>query len=134
MIVVDTNLVAYLVLGGDKTPLARRAFQKDPEWAAPFLWRSEFRRVLALHLRQRSLSLDDALRLGRAAESLFRGAEYQVEWSQVLELVVSSRCSAYDCEFVALARALQVPLVTSDSQVLQEFPDDTVSLEGFLSA
>jgi predicted nucleic acid-binding protein len=122
------------VLGGDKTPLARRAFQKDPEWAAPFLWRNEFRSVLALYLRQRSLSLDDALRLGRAAESLFRGAEYHVEWSQVLGLVASSRCSAYDCEFVALARALQVPLVTSDSQILQEFPDATVSLEEFLSA
>jgi len=40
----------------------------------------------------------------------------------VLRLVASSTCSAYECEFVALADQLSVPLVTLDRAVLREFP------------
>ena len=37
MIVVDTNIIAYLLLGGEKTHQAREVFQKDSAWAAPIL-------------------------------------------------------------------------------------------------
>ena len=46
MIVVDTNVIGYLFLSSDQSVLAERALQKDNEWAAPILWRSEFRNVL----------------------------------------------------------------------------------------
>jgi predicted nucleic acid-binding protein len=131
MIVVDTNVVAYLLLGGAKTPGARLAFRKDPVWAAPILWRSEFRNVLAAFLRRGSLSLSDAIEVMREAETLFRGAEYGVDSGQVLNLVAESGCSAYDCEFVALARQLGVPLLTSDAEILKEFPQTATSLEAF---
>ena len=131
MIVVDTNAVAYLLLGGEKTPEARLAFRKDPAWAAPLLWRSEFRNVLAVYLRRRRLGLMDALEVMREAEALFRGAEYSVESGQVLKLVSASGCSAYDCEFVALAQQLGVPLLTSDAEILRQFPQTAISLEAF---
>lgn len=131
MIVVDTNAVAYLLLGGEKTPEARLAFRKDPAWAAPLLWRSEFRNVLAAYLRRRTLSLSDAREVMREAESLLRGAEYSVDSGEVLKLVSESGCSAYDCEFVALARRLGVSLLTSDAKILNEFPQTATSLEAF---
>ena len=131
MIVVDTNVVAYLLLGGRKTPGARLAFRKDPVWAAPMLWRSEFRNVLAAFLRRRTLRLSDALEVMQEAETLFRSGEYNVESGQVLRLVTESGCSAYDCEFVALAKQLGVPLLTSDAEILKEFPQTAVSLEAF---
>ncbi|HXZ44841.1 MAG TPA: type II toxin-antitoxin system VapC family toxin [archaeon] len=131
MIVVDTNVVAYLLLGGQKTPGARLAFRKDPVWAAPILWRSEFRNVLAAFLRRRTLSLLDALEVMQEAETLFRGAEYNVESGQVLRLVTESGCSAYDCEFVVLAQQLGVPLLTSDAEILKEFSQTAISLEAF---
>jgi predicted nucleic acid-binding protein len=80
-------------------------------------------------LRQGTLSLTDAFEFMRTAESLFRGAEYQVDSAQILALVNSSRCSAYDCEFVALARELGVSLLTTDKQILKDFPDTAVPLE-----
>ena len=49
-----------------------------------------------------------------------------------MQLDTSSTCSAYDCEFVALARQLSVKLVTQDKKLLREFPDTAVSLDEFL--
>ena len=133
MIVVDTNVIAYLLLGGEKTPQARAALREDPVWAAPILWCSEFRNVLAVYLRHGQLVLSDALELVATAESLVSGSEYQVESGRVLSLVAASSCSAYDCEFVALAQDLGVSLVTSDRQVLEAFPSVAVALDSFSS-
>ncbi|MGH7676021.1 MAG: type II toxin-antitoxin system VapC family toxin [Gemmatimonadales bacterium] len=121
MIVVDTNVIAYLFLPGDQTPHARRALQRDPTWAAPLLWRSELRSVLTTSLRRGHLTLADASEVMDVAAALLAGAEYEVESGAVLRLAAASRCSAYDCEFVALAQELRVPLVTADRQILEEF-------------
>ncbi|MEK7787529.1 MAG: type II toxin-antitoxin system VapC family toxin [Chloroflexota bacterium] len=133
MIVIDTNVMAYLFLGGEKTPQARSTLRKDPVLAAPILWRSEFRNVLAMYLLQGRLVLSDAFELVREAESLLNGSEYQVESGKVLNLVSSSRCSAYDCEFVVLAQDLGVRLVTSDKRILEDFPSVAVSMDTFSS-
>ena len=131
MIVVDTNVIAYLMIQGDRTSQARTAFQKDSEWVAPLLWRSEFRNVLALYLRQKYLLLNDALQFMQEAELLFQGGEYEVSSSLILSLSASSLCSAYDCEFVGLAQELGISLVTTDRKVLKAFPSITISLERF---
>ncbi len=131
MIVVDTNVIVRLYVSGDETPHARQALQRDPERVAPPLRRSEFRNVLALYLRKGHLQLDDALELVRKASRLLDGAEYEVDSGEVLRLVASSCCSAYDCELVALARVLGVPLVTSDQRILAEFPSNAVALRDF---
>ena len=132
MIVVDTNIIGYLFLTSDKSALAEEALLKDAQWAAPMLWRSELRNVLAHYMRKDLLSLNDAREIMTAATDLMGGNEYQVTSNQVLELVSSSTCSAYDCEFVALAWDLQAPLVTADRQVLKDFPDTAVSFDSFV--
>ncbi len=129
MIVADTNLLAYLHLPGERTPDAREILREDPEWHAPLLWRSEFRNVLALHLRRGELELADALALARSAERLLGGREHLVPSSEVLSLCATSGRSAYDCEFAALAMVLGVPLVTTDRAVLTAFPELAVSPE-----
>ena len=131
MIVVDTNLIAYLLLGGEKTPRARSIFERDSKWAAPLLWRSEFRSVLAMFIRQGKLTSERAIEFMNEAETLMQGEEYQVDSGRVLKLIDSSNCSAYDCEFIALAQHLDVPLITSDKQILNEFPDTAVSIESY---
>ena len=133
MIVVDTNIIGYLYLASEQSALAEQALLKAPEWAAPLLWRSELRNVLALYMRRDLLSVDDARRIMDEAESLMQGREFEVASLQVLGLVAASTCSAYDCEFVALAETLGVSLLTVDQQILKQFPTLAVSLDVFVS-
>lgn len=49
----------------------------------------------------------------------------------VLDALENSALSAYDCEFVALASLLGVPLVTADKAVLKAFPDRALSMQAF---
>ena len=132
MIVADVNLVAHLLLGGPATATAQRVLERDAEWAAPLLWRSEFRSVLAAHMRQRGLHLDHAWRAHMLANELLAGREYAVHGEQVLALVAATNCSACDCEYAALAIELGVPLVTADKQLLRSFADQAISPRQFV--
>ncbi|MFP5465455.1 MAG: type II toxin-antitoxin system VapC family toxin [Gammaproteobacteria bacterium] len=128
MIVVDSNIVAYLYLPGEYTVAAETLLEKDPVWAAPVLWRSEFRNILAGYMRRGSLTFQQAQDLQSEAEDLLNGAEYDVDSLSVLQLVRDSECSAYDCEFVALAMKLGTKLVTMDRKLLRAFPGVAVAL------
>jgi predicted nucleic acid-binding protein len=46
-------------------------------------------------------------------------------------IVSKSDCSAYDCEFVALAKRLNLSLFTSDKRILKDFSDIAHSLRDF---
>lgn len=131
MIVVDTNVVAYLFLPGDFSTRAEAWLRNDRDWAAPLLWRSEFRNVLAGCLRRKQLSFEEARHIQREAQALLLGNEHEVDSQHVLELVRDSDCSAYDCEFVSVAMRLGVKLLTADSKLLKGFPQHTL---GFAAA
>ena len=131
MIVADTNLIVYLFINGDKTPLAQEVLKKDPHWIVPPLWQSEFRNVLAGHIR-RGMKLAQAKRIMEEALSTFEGREVAPSSENILDLIAKSDCSAYDCEFVSLAAQLNVPLVTADRQLLGQFPNSAKSLEDFV--
>ena len=131
MIVVDTNVIGYLFLSSNQSALAERALQKDNEWAAPILWRSEFRNVLTFYMRKKIIKLEEAQRIMNSALKLLKGREYEVPSYEVLRLTSKSSCSAYDCEFVVTANDLKVPLVTVDKQMLREFSSVAVSLNSF---
>jgi predicted nucleic acid-binding protein len=134
MIVVDTNIIAYLYLESDRSSQADQLLGNDSQWSAPLLWRSEFRNVLALYIRKSHLSLDEAQQIMREAMVLMNGREFEIVSFHVLELVASSGCSAYDCEFVTLAEDLGTSLVTIDKKVLNEFPQVAVSLDEFITS
>ena len=132
MIVVDTNIVCSLYLSSERSEQAEAALRRDPEWAAPVLWRSELRNVLATYIRNDRLELNDAIGIMSHALDLMFGREYELASADVLAIAASSGCSAYDSEFVALAQDLRVQLVTGDKQVLAKFPDTAVTLDHFV--
>ena len=127
MIVANTNLLIYLYVRGQRTQESEAVLQQDALWAAPLLWRSEFRNVLVGLVRRDALQLEKAHAIIDEAERWLTGHEYSVVSRQVLDLDGRSGCSAYDCEFVALAQDLEVPLVTNDRQILKAFPNIAVS-------
>jgi predicted nucleic acid-binding protein len=131
MIVADTNLLIYLYVQGQRTEESEAVLQRDALWAVPLLWRSEFRNSLIGLVRAHALQLDDALAMIDEAERWLTGREYSVLSRQVLTLASRSGCSAYDCEFVALAQDLEIPLVTTDRQILKAFPTIAVSPSAF---
>lgn len=131
MIVADTNLLIYLYVQGQRTQESEAVLQQDAVWTAPLLWRSEFRNVLICLVRTDALQLEKALVIIDEAERWLTGHEYSVVSRQVLDLASRSGCSAYDCEFVALAQDLEVPLVTNDRQILKAFPTIAVSPSAF---
>ena len=111
---------------------ADAAWAKDPDWIVPILWRSEFRNALAGSIRQRSLTVEEANAIADLAETTLDRKEFTVSTTAVLQLVSKSKCSAYDCEFVAVAQANGVRLLTVDRQLLREFPKIAVSLKTFV--
>jgi predicted nucleic acid-binding protein len=79
------------------------------------------------------IAFEEALQIQMEAESLMRAREYEIGSFDVMTLVRDSRCSAYDCEFVALALSLGTKLVTMDQAILRAFPDTAISLTLFLA-
>lgn len=131
MIVVDTNVISYLWLPGDFTAASEKVLRYDPNWVAPLLWRSEFRNVLSNYIRKNIITLEDSIYILNEAERQFEGSEFIVKNNDVMELITQSNCSAYDCEFVALAKDLKIKLVTSDKKIIKEFPKISIPLNSF---
>lgn len=127
MIVVDTNIIAHFYLPTKYTSSAEKLMIQKPDWIAPTLWRSELRNVLALYLRKKALAFDQAYAI--QAETLLVEHEYEVDSCEVLHLAEISGCSAYDCEFAALAKHFNLQLVTVDKKILKAFPSFTISLD-----
>ena len=132
VIAVDNNIIVYFYLSTEHGPNADRLLQQDREWIAPPIWKSEFRNSLVLYLRQQLLTIDEALSIQARAELMMSSGERAVDSSEVLRLAHASRCSAYDCEYVALAEEQGVRLVTEDKLILREFPNIAVSLANAL--
>jgi predicted nucleic acid-binding protein len=132
MIVADTNLILYVNISSELSLLALRVLQKDSYWITPPLWQSEFRNALAGYMR-RGMSLEMAQEIMKDALRVMEERQVVPNSNRVLALAAHSSCTAYDCEFVALAEQLGIPLVTADKQLIKAFPDITVSLEDFVA-
>ena len=134
MIVVDTNVLAYRVVSHPATEKAKELSRLEPEWASPLLWRSELRNVISGYLRRGQLTTREAREAMQMGELCLLGGEYAVDDEMVFNLVERSKCTAYDCEFVALAMTLGVPLVTEDRALMRDFPECCSSIQAFLGA
>lgn len=94
MIVADTNLIAYLLIPGPFSADAERVQRRDPDWRAPWLWRSEFLNVLSLYLRTGKMTLVEAHGIWTRARRLLAGNEFTVDGAAVLDLAAATRCKA----------------------------------------
>ena len=134
MIVVDAMILAYaLIEVPDQTSAVNKLLDQDLVWCAPPLWRSELRNVLLQYVRAvagdqpgTALTLDDARRKMDIAETLIGERTFSVNSGAVLSTADETGLSAYDSEYVVLAREMEVSLLTTDRAILQEVPDVAV--------
>jgi predicted nucleic acid-binding protein len=131
VIVVDTNVIAYLVIPGAQTEAALVAARRDRHWTAPALWRHELRNVLATLMRLRGLELRSALAAYQAADAMVMDATVEPTTEQCLLTARQGGVSAYDAEFVWVAGAVGAPLVTADVRLARAFPERAIALERF---
>jgi predicted nucleic acid-binding protein len=129
VIVVDTNVIAYGVLPGARTKDVEALASRDPQWVAPALWKRELRNVLATAMRVQGLSLAHALAAFTAATALVEDAAVEPTVEECLKAAARGRISAWDAEFVCVAEALDVRLVTSDVKLSRAFPGRVLLLQ-----
>lgn len=133
MIVVDTNILIYLMLEGPFKEKADEVAKKDNDWIVPKLWRSEFGNVLNLYYKKQLLTHTQTLDILEKALRLLLKKERAVDNYRALILALDSGCTYYDCEYIQLAYQYNVPLITQDKKLLEVFPKIAISMDHFLS-
>jgi predicted nucleic acid-binding protein len=131
VIVADADLIAYFWIEQVRSEAARRVRRRDAAWAVPRLWRSEFRAILRGHMETGLMTHEEARGFTEQAGADLGGAEHDVSDAGALRLVAETNCSAYDAEYLALAQALDVGLVTGRRALAKAFPQTAVVMEDF---
>ncbi|MEM8952512.1 MAG: type II toxin-antitoxin system VapC family toxin [Verrucomicrobiota bacterium] len=118
MIVVDTNVLSYLLIQGDRSEAMDRLLKEEEDWAAPRLWLDEFLNVLFTYERNELLSADEITPILNDALALMQGSSYEVPPERILAVARRTGCSAYDSQYIALAEDLGTKLYTCDRRIL----------------
>jgi len=129
MQVIDTNIVAYLLLQGDRTAEARSLFARDPDWHSDAFVLVEFCNVLATMVRTRLLPAARARGALSKAEQILEPRLHPAAHDASLAAAAEFGVSVYDARFLAVARALGTQLVTQDRKLRRAAPAFTQSLE-----
>lgn len=126
--VVDTNVIAYLVLGTDRFVDEARDFMTvvGEAWA-PAVWEAELANVLWMATRHKVMSLDEAAKRLTLADGLgVHAVPNRTLWQGALIRAHQANIAVYDTLFVELAVRERLPLATFDAALLRAFPDIAV--------
>jgi predicted nucleic acid-binding protein len=123
--VVDTNVIAYLLLGTEAyVDEARLCFEQVATPLAPAHWEAELTNVVWMATRAGVLAPSDApARLGLARRLGIESVATATLCQGALMRSIDSGLAAYDTLFVELAARTACPLATFDKAVLKAFPD-----------
>jgi predicted nucleic acid-binding protein len=132
VVVVDTNVLAYLLIEGDRTKAAQDLYAKDPDWQSEAFVLVELTNILTTYTRTGALTREQVTKLLAEAEALFSSL-LSVPHQEAYETAVEFSISAYDARFIALARHIKSKLITEDAKLRKAVPDWTVSLSDTLA-
>ena len=132
MVVVDTNVLAYLLIEGDRSGEAHTLLSRDPDWRSEAFLLIEFSNLLATYVRAGALVRKQAAGLLVEAETRMRGL-VNVPHARALGVAADLSISAYDARFIAAAQILGTRLVTEDAKLRAAAPALTLSLADALA-
>ncbi len=128
MLIVDTNVLAYLLIEGDRTRAAQTLYERDPDWRSEAFILVEFSNVLATYVRTRALAVEESLELLARAQALMPSLA-SGSHAHALETAAQLRISAYDGRFISLAKELGTKLITEDAKLRSAAPQWTLSID-----
>jgi predicted nucleic acid-binding protein len=134
MIVVDVNVIAYRFIQGEKSALACRVQEQDPEWIVPGLWRHEFLNVLATTTRTAIFTAAEAFAVWQSAQQTLANSQRPVNYQRALACAVDYKISAYDAQYITLARSLNCLCISEDARLCKVFPGIAISMQTFITA
>jgi predicted nucleic acid-binding protein len=123
--VIDTNVVAYLLLGTAAfVDESRGCFERVATPLAPAHWEVELANVVWMAVKAGVLAAADGpARLGLARRLGIESIATSALSQGALLRAIESGVSVYDTLFVELAARSACPMVTFDKAVLKAFPD-----------
>ncbi|MGH8595447.1 MAG: type II toxin-antitoxin system VapC family toxin [Gammaproteobacteria bacterium] len=134
MKVVDTNIIVFLLLQGERTDAARTLLTEDPDWRSDSFVLVEFSNVLATMVRIRSLALARARESLSQAEQIMESGLRATPHLDALTVANQFRVSVYDARYLAVAQAFGQRLITEDAKLRRAAPTLTQSLNAALAA
>jgi predicted nucleic acid-binding protein len=132
VVLVDTNVLAYLLIEGDHTAAAQDLYARDADWQSEAFALVEFTNILATYARTGALTREQGTKLLAEAETLLLPLP-SVLHQEAYEAAIEFGISAYDARFITLARQMKSKLVTEDGKLRKAVPAWTISLSESLA-
>jgi len=132
VVIVDTNVLAYLLIEGDHTTAAQDLYAQDPDWQSEAFVLVELTNILTTYTRTGALTREQATKLLAEAEALLSPLP-SVSHQEAYETAAEFGISAYDARFIGFARQMKSKLVTEDAKLRKAVPAWTLSLSESLA-
>ncbi len=125
MIVVDVNIIVNLFIDGDHSNAAADLFEQDDQWYFPDIWLHETTNVISTYVKYGGLSIKKADQILNNAMAYFLNTTYSMPMTDVLKCSIKYNISAYDAEYIVLAKINNTQLVTVDKKLNKAIPQLT---------
>lgn len=133
-ILVDANIVVYLLLKTDKTEKARQLFEQCSRWVSESFMPIELTSAFLTAVRMNEITAKQAAFCLEQALELFPPVNLlKANHYRTMEMAIKYKTSAYDARYLVIAQELGTRLVTNDKPLRKAAPELTMSLDEALT-
>lgn len=122
MIVVDSQLIAYLLLPGEHTGLAEQLYRSNPHWIAPQNWKLEFLDILRRYEEEAKSGILNTHQVLIHAEKLMEKGTYDVGLDRALSMSRRLKSTITAGFYMALAEDQNTKFYTFRKEFLYASP------------
>lgn len=133
--VVDTNVVAYYLLGAEPfVDEVRQFWHAADETRAPVHWEAELANAIWMAVRTAALPREEGhQKLDMTSRLGIQTVPIRAMWQAALTRALASGVAVYDTLFVEVAAQRDLKLATFDAALLKKFPETAQRPRSFSS-